>query len=737
MDDWILEGLQIQIDKEEVFKMIDCYEDSPVYEEVAEEYDEILEDMRALLKPIGIIGLGEITENIATEKYPAGTRTIFAVLSVGNEIKEESTKYFHEGDYVRGMLIDAIADTALFSLDDAMMDTLQKFCRKHKVGIRKRLEAPHDISMEAQKVAWERLQLKERFHIDISEGFMYDPVKTSCQIFVLSDDKEEFRAKHDCRSCNNFTCKHRRVQPVQITVHKGMEVGSFELPPMISLMEGLRKEGYQFAAACGGKGLCGKCRVRVMNEGTYITAEDKSVFTEEELNDGWRLACRVYPSDDLEIEFSLDDETEFEVLTGTLSEEDYGEEGNAGKITAVRENGYEVAVDIGTTTIAMELIGKDSHKVLGKAAFINSQRAYGADVISRIQASTEGRKEELQKCIRDDLEKGLKQLVKENELALTEIKNIVISGNTTMIHLLMGYDCSSLGVYPFTPVNIGLIRGNAEEILGMKEMDTEVQILPGISAYVGGDIVSGLFACDFDRKEEVCMLIDLGTNGEMAIGNKDRILVTSTAAGPAFEGGNITWGTGSIPGAICTVHIEENKAEVGTIKNAPPVGICGTGVVETAAELLKEELIDETGRLEDEYFDEGYPLAETKDNRMILFTQKDMREIQLAKAAIRAGAETLACRYGINKTEISKVYVAGGFGYKLDTDKAIAIGMFPEEFEGHIEAVGNSSLGGAGKYLCEADVEERVSSLVKVSEEIALSTDKVFNDFYMDAMFFE
>ena len=151
MDDWILEGLQIQIDKEEVFKMIDCYEDSPVYEEVAEEYDEILEDMRALLKPIGIIGLGEITENIATEKYPAGTRTIFAVLSVGNEIKEESTKYFHEGDYVRGMLIDAIADTALFSLDDAMMDTLQKFCRKHKVGIRKRLEAPHDISMEAIK----------------------------------------------------------------------------------------------------------------------------------------------------------------------------------------------------------------------------------------------------------------------------------------------------------------------------------------------------------------------------------------------------------------------------------------------------------------------------------------------------------------------------------------------------------------------------------------------------------
>lgn len=732
MDYCILEGLQAQIDKEEVLKTMDCYEDSPVYEEVVEEYEEIIGEMQALIEPIGIIGLGKITENIATEKYPAGTRTIFAVLSVGNAIKEQSTKYFREGDYVKGMLIDAIADAALFSLDDAMMDKLQAFCREHKAGIRKRLEAPHDIPMEAQKAAWETLHLKERFDIDISEGFMYDPVKTSCQVFILSDNEAEFRAKHDCRFCDNYTCKHRKVQPVQITVHKGGETGSFQLPPMVSLMEGLRKEGYQFNAACGGKGLCGKCRVRVIKGDAYATAEDRTVFTEQELKDGWRLACRVYPGEDLEIEFALNDETEFEVLTGTNAEADSCEENSCEK-----ESAYEVAVDIGTTTIAMELLGKDSHKIRGKAAFINSQRAYGSDVISRIQASTEGKKEELQKCIREDLKKGLSQLAKENNITLAEIERIIISGNTTMGHLLMGYDCAGLGVFPFTPVNIQLIRGDAAEILGMQGLDASVEILPGISTYVGGDIVSGLYACDFDRKEEVCLLIDLGTNGEMAIGNKDKILVTSTAAGPAFEGGNITWGTGSIPGAICTVHIEDEKAEVGTIKDEPPVGICGTGVVETAAELLKEELIDETGRLEDEYFDEGYPLAETSDGQKILFTQKDMREIQLAKAAIRAGAETLACRYGIDKTEISKVYVAGGFGYKLDTDKAIAIGMLPEEFEGHIEAVGNSSLGGAQKYLRESDGEERVCRLAELSEEIALSTDKVFNDFYMDAMFFE
>ena len=385
----------------------------------------------------------------------------------------------------------------------------------------------------------------------------------------------------------------------------------------------------------------------------------------------------------------------------------------------------------------MELLGKDSHKIWGKAAFINSQRAYGSDVISRIQASTEGKKEELQKCIREDLKKGLDQLVRENNIALTEIERIIISGNTTMVHLLMGYDCAGLGVFPFTPVNIQLIRGNANEILGVQGLDTKVEILPGISTYVGGDIVSGLYACDFDRKDEVCLLIDLGTNGEMAIGNKDKILVTSTAAGPAFEGGNITWGTGSIPGAICTVRIEDEKAVVGTIKDQSPVGICGTGVVETAAELLKEELIDETGRLEEEYFDEGYPLAETSDGKKILFTQKDMREIQLAKAAIRAGAETLAYHYGVVKNDIARIYVAGGFGYKLDVKKAIAIGMIPEEFEGRIEAVGNSSLKGAEKFLIETDGQTRVQNIVKLSEEISLSTDKVFNEAYMDAMFFE
>lgn len=730
MDFHILEGLHAEVDRERVLQSMDCFEDSPVYEDVVEEYEEIIDEMKALVEPIGILGLGKITSELVTERYTEGTPVIFAVLSIGNEIKARSTKAFREGDYVKGMLMDAIADVALFSLEDAMQEQLRTFCAEHKVGISKRLEAPHDIPMAAQKEAWDILKLRERFGIEISEGFMYDPVKTSCQVFILSKDAKQFKAQHDCRNCNNLACKLRNIPPLMVTVHKGTEVKTFELKTRESLMDGLIREGYQFSAACGGRGRCGKCRVRILKGEVCISKEDEAVFSKEELAQGWRLSCKVYPSDEIEVDFALNDESRFEVLTN-------GELEAVSTDSGSKESAYEVAIDIGTTTIAMELLGKDSHKVLAKAASINSQRVYGADVISRIQASVDGKKVELQEYIRSDLKKGLEQLAEEARIQMADIRRIIISGNTTMGHLLMGYDCDGLGVFPFTPVNIGLISGSSQEILEMDGMEAQVELLPGISTYVGGDIVSGLYACGFDETEEVCMLIDLGTNGEMAIGNRDRILVTSTAAGPAFEGGNITWGTGSVPGAICAVTIENEILQIRTIMDEAPVGICGTGVVETAAELVRAELVDETGLLDEEYFEEGYPLAETSEGKKILFTQKDMREIQLAKAAVRAGAETLALRYGIKKEEITRIYVAGGFGYKLDTDKAIAIGMLPEEFEGRIKAVGNSSLAGAQKYLADCEAKNRMQRLAECAEEIALSTDKAFNEFYMDAMFFE
>ncbi len=727
-DFYELDHLVPKLDLNAVLKAMDCYEDSPVYEEVVEEYYDICDEMLSLVKPVGILGFGILPKEIETKKYKAGTPVIYAVLSIGDEIKQYSTMAFQKGDYVKGMLCDAMADDILFSLEEQMMEKLQEVCKEHKTGILQRLEPPNDIPMESQHVAWEHLKLEKRFGIGISTGFMFNPVKTSCQLFILTDDEKVFKAQHDCRKCPNINCKMRNIPKAEVEVYRGTESRKILVEEGEFLMNALVREGYYLSAPCGGKGRCGKCGVQVLEGDAWITSEDEKVFTKEQLKAGWRLSCKLYPTEDLRIAFALDDESLFEILSDCQNTETSG---------TAEESSYEIAVDIGTTTIAMELLGKDSGKNLHTVTCINEQRVYGADVISRIQASVDGRKEEIQNRIRHNLRREIRKLAEESGVELEKVNRISIAGNTTMGHLLMGYDCDTLGIFPFRPVNIDFIRGSFKEILGGDECHAAVELLPGISTYVGGDIVSGLYACGFHNSEDVCLLVDLGTNGEMALGNKYRILVTSTAAGPAFEGGNITWGTGSVAGAICSVEIREGKAAVKTIQNKTPVGICGTGVVETAMELVKAKLVDETGRMDEEYFDAGFPLAETEDGRSIVFTRKDVREIQLAKAAVRAGVETLLLRYGVEKEQVARVYLAGGFGYKLDRDKAIAIGMLPGEFRDRIETVGNSSLSGAVRYNKDIEGETVLRHIVEISSEVNLSADKDFNEFYMDYMMFD
>lgn len=267
--------------------------------------------------------------------------------------------------------------------------------------------------------------------------------------------------------------------------------------------------------------------------------------------------------------------------------------------------------------------------------------------------------------------------------------------------------------------------------------NTDIQVYPGISTFVGADIVSGLCALRIAEKTSVRLLVDLGTNGEMVLGNKDRMLAASTAAGPAFEGGNITWGTGSIPGAICGVHLKDGKLDIQTIQELAPIGICGTGVIELAAELLRNEEMDETGRLTDQWFKSGFSISMNPHGEQICLTQKDIRELQLAKAAVRGGIEALLNRYGITAGQIDRVYVAGGFGYQLNYEKAVQIGMFPKEFTGKFQAAGNSSLRGAVELLYSPDRMQEAVRTAALAEEISLSSDPVFQEAYMDAMFFE
>lgn len=735
----LLKEFHPKIEKEMVFRQINCYPDSPVYEEMEDAFEDMLEEMYGLCKPRGIMALGKIPACYDPQKEGKERDAIYILATVGQEISDCSTKGFEEGDYVRGMLADAMADAALFSLEDDIQRELREACSFWKLGVKRRLEAPHDLPMQIQKEALLQTHAEEFLGMELSEGYMFRPLKTSCQIYMTTTDENVFKSQHNCRKCPNLTCGLRNVQPLKIQVVNGDDTESKEISYMTgTLLEALHSQLDGVQAPCGGRGSCGKCRIQVLEGELPVKPEDEKTFSAEELKAGWRLSCQAEPEEDLTIRLGWGSESGIEVMAGFRVENHVKEHDGEEESKAEGKSGkYGFAVDIGTTTLAIQLISLEDGKCLDTYTGLNSQRAYGADVIARIQAAINGKGAELKERICQELWNGMEHLRGKYAFSWEVIEKVVIAGNTTMIHLLMGYPCEGLGSMPFKPYEIGAIEVNGTELFPQMGGQVLIQIYPGFSTFVGADIVAGVCALHMGKGEEVNMLIDLGTNGEMALGNGEKLLVTSTAAGPAFEGGNITWGTGSVPGAVCNVRLKDGKLEVKTIQNKPAVGICGTGVIELVSELVKNEEVDETGRLEDEWFENGYPVAVNPQGEQIALVQKDIREIQLAKAAVRAGIETLLERYGISAEDVHQVYVAGGFGYQLDYEKAMEIGMFPKEFAGKVQAVGNSSLHGAVELLIHPERMKEAVEATKLAEEIGLSADPVFQEAYMDAMFFE
>lgn len=542
---------------------------------------------------------------------------------------------------------------------------------------------------------------------------------------------------------NKASALYKNNTGIMVTVNGRGEPFSFEYDGSGSLMEALQSRDIYVSASCGGRGTCGKCKIRLIEGKLEVTPSDRVKLSEDELRQGYRLSCMTYPAKTCTISVVAGDEADFEIVAGKQTEatDSVPATGQSDNPFAMDED-YGIAIDIGTTTLALSLVGLTGKQVIDTYTAINKQRAYGADVISRIKASVEGKRDILKTSIQKDLQNGIRSLlmragIESDNRSNARLKRIAIAGNTTMEHLLLGYPCDTLGSYPFTPFYIKTVTMPYAEAIGADDTDAEVTVLPGISAFVGGDIVAGLLACGFDRKDSNCLLIDLGTNGEMALGNRNKLLVTSTAAGPAFEGGNISCGTGSVSGAICGVEIRGSSVIVETIGQKPPVGICGTGVIELVSELLKAGLMDETGLLCEEYFDRGFEIARDIEGRPITFTQKDIRELQLAKAAIRAGVEILLQRSYITYEDIDTVYLAGGFGYQLNLEKAFHVGLLPKELSGRVKAVGNSSLDGAILSLTEKSAAAGMEQIVRAAEELHLSNDIDFNDLYIRFMGFE
>lgn len=508
-----------------------------------------------------------------------------------------------------------------------------------------------------------------------------------------------------------------------------------------NLLEMLQEKNEYISAPCNGNGICGKCIVRYKSGATEPTKQDREFLSEKQLEQGYRLACQSYPTEEYKVEIPELEET-IEVLSQWENQRTEEILKNTAEGTAEKtENAlYGICIDIGTTTLAALLVNLETEADCQTAVSVNHQRAYGSDVLSRISASNGGKKWEIQRCIRQDLQKLIRELLQKEKITEQQIQRIVIAGNTTMCHLLRGFSCETLGVAPFLPVDLSWMEGSAADFLGMKELDTKVVILPGISAFVGADIMAGIAKMNMHRSEGYHLLLDIGTNGEMVLGNCRHMYVTSTSAGPAFEGGNISCGMAGIPGVISHVFMEETgkagfqvigEADGENKKKQQAIGICGTGMIDLVYELRKHQMIDEHGTYSDLYFDTGYELA-----GKVKFTQNDIREIQMAKAAIRAGVDILVKKAGIAFDEVDDCYLAGGFGTKIDITKAAGIGLIPKELEVKTIPVGNTVLVGTKEVLLGRISKDELEKIQTMADVINLAEENDFEEMYLSYMDF-
>ncbi len=407
-----------------------------------------------------------------------------------------------------------------------------------------------------------------------------------------------------------------------------------------SLLLLCQKAGIPVAANCGGKGICGKCRVRFLKGAPLPTAQERRFFSPDELRQGYRLACLSRLYTDCEIEVPKLRRVDAVSKAPDIKWKPI--DGYDGK--------YFITTDIGTTTLVMQKVSASDGQVIETYKAVNAQNRFGSDVISRLEASEHGHREELSHIIRDQLCQGVEKL------GGNDVLFMVIAANTTMVHLLMEYDVQGLSKAPFDAVCLDEIR---TEISGI-----DTYIMPGYSAFVGGDIFSGILAVGSTTNNSPTLLIDLGTNAEMVLFDSDQMAATSAAAGSAFD-------------------------------SIADVGLFGADVVAILYRLLKEHRIDCHGTLQDEWFEQGVAIEYKKQ---VYITQDHIRRMQLAKAAVRCGIDYLSEAFGCALQDIGQVYVAGGFGYYLDVEAAFGVGLLPDAFRGKTFACGNTALSGARVY---------------------------------------
>lgn len=583
-----------------------------------------------------------------------------------------------------------------------------------------------------------------------------------------------------------------------------------------------QEAGIALQTPCGGKGTCGKCKVRIVGDHkTFeLTGEVNKHLSPEEMADGWVLACRYEINEDLTVEVPQfvdaakrkvdlsvsvceidetpvvekkllnlekptvhDSRADWERLAAALPEQTVEPDlgllrslphvfrGSDFQVTAlIRQNrvfavepgdttakAFGLAVDIGTTTVVGWLMNLQDGRALAAAAVTNPQQAFGADVISRITYAAKSRENlmRLHRGVIGAINGIVRNLVEQAGIQKEEIYEAVVVGNTTMSHLFLGVDPAHLAPAPFVPAFCRSMEVQAEQLGLELNPAAAVTVLPNIAGYVGSDTVAVMLAACLDEGDKIRLAIDIGTNGEIVLVGGGRILTCSTAAGPAFEGAQIKHGMRAADGAIEKVWVEDDDVAISAIGGQKIKGICGSGLVDSVAALFKAGVIAPTGRLK--RVGEGglaeklsgrlkkgpegpeFVLAaspQTVDGSDIVLTQKDIRELQLAKGALHAGVTILLKEMGITPADLDQVLLAGAFGSYIDKESALAIGLLPDVDSERVISVGNAAGDGARMALVSLKARQRAIDLAQKAEHVELSVRPEFQQEFVSSLNF-
>ena len=535
-----------------------------------------------------------------------------------------------------------------------------------------------------------------------------------------------------------------------------------------TLLQALRRCGYDIEGPCNGQGICGKCRVRVEHPEMIPETPHRRLSESDSREKGIRLACQLIPQTDITLHLPDDFSVDARILEGEhLGGVDlepaavvsakrpfkmqYAGEDKRAALARWRPeySAKGLAIDIGTTTLVMTLFCLQTGRQLSTASSLNPQTRFGHDVVSRIQmGSTPQGLIELAGVIRKELNKLISETCKNSNAAPDEILDAVIGGNTTMLELAAAINPEPLGHLPFR-VDIKGGDPHAASRFGLDINPAgKIYIPPIVHAFVGSDITAGVLACDCLEKQKPTLFVDIGTNGEMGLNSGDRFLVASTAAGPAFEGMGVSCGIRAVPGAVESAHYNGETIDFKTIDGLPARGICGSGIIDTVAALLRAGLIDSSGKMKrPAQADEVEPLVAEHlqlidENPVfqiaadVYFTQADIRQIQLAKGAIRTGIDMLLAEAGVAPKNLDEVILAGAFGYHLRPESLATLGLIPEQLSRKVRFAGNTSKTGCAMLLLNTSLRAYLEKKVQHMEHLPLAGKTSFQELFVENLNF-